>query len=120
MKNTPASFHLSSEEICRIIEKCGQSSVESFELDGLIRIKFHPRRNEDAVTPSKASDHNTIPVVSEISTEAEKEEMDLMDQEAIAEAEEAQILIDNASEFEKLQIARHIEKARMSDEKTHN
>jgi len=111
---------LSSEEICRIIEKCGESGVESLELQNQIRIKFHSRRNENAVKSGQASDYDqTSPVVSEISTEAEKENMDLMDQEAIAEAEEAQVLIDNASEFEKLQIARHIERARMSNEKTH-
>lgn len=110
---------LSAEEICRIIEKCGQVGVETLELGSILRVQFHPRRNEDAVTPSQASDHNQIPVVSDISNEAEKTEMDLMDREAVFDAEEAQVLIDNAKEFEKIQIARHIEKARLSNEETH-
>lgn len=120
MKST-ASFFLSGSEICRIIETCKACEVESLDVQGLC-ITFHSRRNESVDQPGQASDHLTTPVVSDIANSEEKLEMDLMDQSALDEADEAQLMIDNTTEFERVQISRHIEQsriARISDEKAH-
>jgi len=84
--------------------------------------KFHPRRNEDADQLGQASDYTQaeIPenVVSNFS-EA-KDQARLMDEDAMLEAEEAQLLIDDPLAFERLQMDRHIERARTMNEKTQN
>lgn len=114
--------YLSAEEICRIIEVCNLANAKEFDYQGL-RITFHPRRNEDAAAPGQATDHTplseqTQPVVSELTPE-DKDVMNLMDQEAADDLDEAQLMIDDYSTFEKIQISRHIEKNRLTDEKTH-
>jgi hypothetical protein len=80
-----------------------------------MKFTFHPRRNEDAVSTGHASDHTQPSVVSEY---PEAQSVELMDQEAMLEAEEAQMLIDDPLAFEKAQIDRHIERARTMNEKT--
>lgn len=106
---------LSATDICRIIGKCKVSGVNIFEF-GDLRVTFHPRRNEDALKPGQALDHE--PVVS-IDPNA-IEEMQVMDQEALQEAEEAQLGIDDPRAYEKVQVSRHIERARQINETTHN
>lgn len=114
---------MSADEICRIIETCNKFHAKDFEYQDL-RISFHSRRNESAAEPGQATDHTPVkeqtqPVVSELS-EADKEVMDLMDQEAADEMDEAQLMIDDSSRFERVQIARHIEQNRLeTNEKTH-
>ena len=110
------NFSLSANDICRIIKQCHASGVSEFDFQGM-SFKFHPRRNEDAVMPGQASDHKNTPVVSEYE-EGQRDQAELMDNESLLEAEEAQMLIDDPFAFEKSQIDRHIEKARMSNEKT--
>ena len=109
-----ANFSLSANDICRIIKQCHTSGVQDFEFQGM-KFTFHPRANGDAVSPAQASDHTQHSVVSE-SPEAINAE--LMDQEALLEAEQAQMLIDDPLAFEKAQIDRHIERARTMNEKT--
>lgn len=110
-----ANFSLSANDICRIIKQCHTSGVQDFEFQGM-KFTFHPRRNEDAVSSGQASDHTQHSVVSE--TSEAKYDVELMDQEAMLEAEEAQMLIDDPLAFEKAQIDRHIERARTMNEKT--
>lgn len=110
------NFSLKATDICRIIKQCHDFGVSQFDFQGM-SFKFHPRRNEDAATPGQASDHKNIPVVSEYE-EGQKDQAELMDQESLLEAEEAQMLIDDPFAFEKSQIDRHIEKARTSNERT--
>lgn len=108
--------YLSAADICRIIKQCHASGIAEVSLPGGVSFKFHPRRNEDAVMPGQASDHNNTSVVSEF--QVGRDQAELMDQEALLEAEEAQMLIDDPFAFEKSQIDRHIEKARAFNEKT--
>jgi hypothetical protein len=61
-------------------------------------------------------DKNPIEV-SEFSEET-RDQARLFDEESLLEAEEAQLLIDDPLAFEKVQMDRHIEKARMRNEKT--
>lgn len=110
------NFSLKATDICRIIKQCHDFGVSQFDFQGM-SFKFHPRRNGDAATPGQASDHKNIPVVSEYE-EGQKDQAELMDQESLLEAEEAQMLIDDPFAFEKSQIDRHIEKARAFNEKT--
>lgn len=113
------SFSLKAQDICKIIEKCSASGVSEFEFQGM-RFTFHPRRNEDAATPGQASDHTKNPVVSD-SPEAKDDQQikaELMDNEALLEAEEAQLLIDDPLAFEKAQISRHLERQRTVNERT--
>lgn len=103
---------LSGEEICRIIKQCQDSDVEEFSyLD--LSLKFHSRRNGDAVKLGQASDHTQTSVVS--GTSEENVTAQLMDEESMLEAEEAQLLIDDPFAFEKAQIDRHIERARQNE-----
>lgn len=84
-----------------------------------MRFTFHPRRNGDAATPGQASDHVTKnPVVSDV-PEAQEPDQNayLYNQEALDDAEEAQLLIDDPKSFEKVQIQRHIERERTLNEK---
>ena len=109
------NFSLNATDICRIIKQCHASGVLEWGFQGM-SFKFHPRRNEDAAMPGQASDHKNDPVVSGF-TEGQ-DQAQLMDTEALLEAEEAQMLIDDPFAFEKSQIDRHIEKARTANEKT--
>ncbi len=112
------NFSLKASEICRIIKQCHDFGVSEFDFQG-VSFKFHPRRNEDAVQPGPASDHIhiNIPVVSEFE-EGQRDQAQLMDEETLLEAEEAQMLIDDPFAFERTQMDRHIEKARALNEKT--
>lgn len=105
------SFSLSAADICRIIKQCHASGVEEFSFHGMA-IKFHPHSNGDSTSIGQAVEG------SETTTENFSEERDkaeLMDNEILREAEEAQLLIDDPQAFEKSQIDRHIEKARMAN-----
>ena len=114
-KNT-ARKRLSAQDICAIIKQCALSKVETFSYAG-IDIKFHSRRNESADQPSQAADHNTT-VVSEF-PEASRDQAQLMDAEALAEAEEAQLLIDDPLAYEQTQIDRHIQRNRVNESSRH-
>jgi hypothetical protein len=107
---------LSASDICRIIKQCHASGVAEVNLPGGVSFKFHPRRNEDADQLGPASDYTekTFPVVSEF-PEANTDQVRMMDQENMLEAEEAQLLIDDPFAFEKVQMDRHIERARMNN-----
>lgn len=114
-----ASFSLSASDICRIIKQCHTCGVEDFSFQGMT-FKFHPRRNEDAAKLGPASDNKvdeTTNVESNFSEET-RDQARMFDEENLLEAEEAQLLIDDPLAFEKVQMDRHIEKARMSNEKT--
>lgn len=101
---------LSAADICRIIKQCHVSGVNKLEMGGLV-ISFQSRRNEIADQPGQASDHTIDNVVSPIN-EAQADEMELMDKEALQEAEEAQMMIDDPSGFEKMQMRQHLERNR--------
>lgn len=80
---------------------------------------FHPRRNEDAVTPGPASDYQETTVVSEFS-ESQRDQAELMNEDTLLEAEEAQLLIDDPHGFERAQMDKHIERARSTNEKAYS
>jgi hypothetical protein len=110
---------LSAADICRIIKQCHTSGVASFAMSG-VTINFHPRRNEDAAMPGQASDYQEpTTVVSEFS-ESQRDQAELMNEDTLLEAEEAQLLIDDPHGFEKAQMDKHIERARISNEKTYS
>ncbi len=103
-----AKNELSTEEILSIIRTCNESNVEEFNFKTL-KLKFHPHRNEGAVSLGQGADQDVKnPKVSEDLTY----KAELMDQTAQFEAEEAQLLIDDPMSFEKSQIDRHIERNR--------
>lgn len=114
--NMERKISLSATDICRIIKQCHVSGVQEFAFEGM-SFKFHPRRNGDADQLGQASDYaeKSDNVVSSFS-EA-KDQAQLMDEDAMFEAEEAQLLIDDPLAFEKLQMDRHIERARTMNEK---
>lgn len=79
--------------------------MEDFSFQDLT-LKFHSRRNESAALPGQVTDSQSG--VSEISQQ-QTDEAQLADETSLEEAEQAQMLIDNPHEFERMQIARHIE-----------
>lgn len=111
-------FLLSAADICRIIKQCDASGVQVFELQGL-KLSFYPRRNEDSGLLSQAPVlyEDALPETNK-STAPQRTLMDIMDEEALMEAEQAQLLIDDPLSFEKMQISNHIERSRMLNEKT--
>lgn len=104
---------LSAADICSIIKQCRGSGVSEITFQGLT-LKFHSQGNENAVGQSNAKG-------SEIGTDtellpplAQAEQVELMDQEALLEAEQAQLLIDDPVGYERMQIARDIERGRVN------
>lgn len=102
------NFTLSVRGICQIIKQCEDSGVQEFEFQSL-KIYFNPRRNEGAGITGQVPGNNSPQVDFDFS---KKEELELMDQGSMLEAEEAQMLIDDPFSFEKAQIDRHIERSR--------
>ncbi len=99
---------MSTDEILSIIKACNESNVEEFNFKTL-KLKFHSRRNENAVSLGQGTDQDVKnPQVSDDLTY----KAELMDQTAQFEAEEAQLLIDDPMSFEKSQIDRHVERNR--------
>lgn len=110
---------LSAADICRIIKQCHASGVAEVNLPGGVSFKFHPRRNEGADQLGPASDYVEKPAVVSENSEANADQVKMFDEENMLEAEEAQLLIDDPFAFEKVQMDRHIERARMNnDERT--
>ena len=107
------NISLKAADICKIIKECNASGVSEFQYQG-IQLKFHPRRNEDAVSLGQVSEQSTFPVQSDLDGQ---DQMNLANEESLLEAEEAQLLIDDPAAFERTQIDRHIERGRQLDEK---
>lgn len=104
---------LSAEDICRIIRECKESGISEFVYHDL-NLKFHPRRNEDAFAPGQVKDHETV--VSEFSPK-DKETAELMNDQALKDAEESQLLMDDAYGYERSQISKSLERQRVISEK---
>lgn len=108
-KSNTSKKDFTADEICRIISTCKDAGVTEFNNAGL-SFSFLSRRNEEVVNPGQ--DANPTPVgVSEQHT-SQTPNLDLMDEEAMREAEEAQLLISDPLAFEKLQIQRDVERTR--------
>lgn len=118
-KNT-VSFSLSAENICKILSECHTAGVLSLEIPG-ISVTFHPRRNEDAVKLGQASDlHRELSDEQVTSQKESRDQAELMDQNTLLEAEEAQLLIDDPQAFEKIQMDKSIERLRGMSEETYD
>jgi hypothetical protein len=116
-KNTD-SFSLSPENICRILSECHTAGVASLEIPGF-SATFHPRRNEDAVKLSQASDLRQLSDEQVTSMKESRDQAELMDQNTLLEAEEAQLLIDDPKAFENIQMDKSIERARGMNEEAY-
>jgi len=115
-KTNTVKKDLSADDICRIIEACKQAGVQEFEHSGL-KLSFLPRGPVEVEVPGQAPS----PVVETGASEkpiTTKTDLDLMDQDALDEAEEAQMMIDDPYAFERLQIQRDIERNRVVNGKT--
>lgn len=99
---------LSVEDICKILEICKQTGVMEFSYAGL-SLKFHSLGPANVTEPSQAvsQPEASVPVVLE-DTEAK-----LMNEQTLEDAEEAQLLIDNAFAYERHQIMKDIERNRV-------
>ncbi len=104
-----AKISLSAEDICRIIKECKESGVADFSYKDLT-LKFHSRRNEDAVAPGPVEDHETVVYDSK-----SKENAELMNEQALRDAEEAQLLIDDPYGHERNRIAKSLESQRLEE-----
>lgn len=96
--------HLTGIEICKIIKECKKAGVSEIAYAGLT-LKFHARSNECATGASK-------PVDLVQSAQVSENHVQMLDESAVAEAEEAQLLIDDSLAFEQSQIDKHIERAK--------
>lgn len=112
-KNT-AKKGLSAEDICRIISTCKDSGVAEISY-GSLSLKFHPHRNQDASVPGQVADH--VPVMSENITDIDQKNAELMNEQALKDAEEAQLMIDDSYGYERSQIAKSLERNRTLSEK---
>lgn len=103
----PKKISLSAEEICKIIAECRSANVAEINLEGL-QIVFQAQRNEP--TPILGKGQETFP---EVDAPPDNEEARLMNEQALLDAEEAQILIDDPLTFEKLNTSADIERGRV-------
>lgn len=109
---------LSAGDICRIIKQCQGSGISELSYLGL-SLKFHSHRNESADGDRNASAHE--PVVNDLGeaplqelSKETKEEAELMNREALEEAEISQLLIDDPAAYEKMVMDRDIERVRVT------
>lgn len=113
--------HLQASDICRILKQCEQSGVSELRYLGL-HVTFSSRRNESLEKLGQASSIPSPDPFHEVMSATDKivvkqqDEARLMDEDLLLEAEEAQLLIDDSLAFEKVQIDRHIERARTMNE----
>jgi hypothetical protein len=97
-------------EICKIIEACRESGVTEFSYSGL-NLKFHQPGPADVIKLSQAVSH--IEVASEPVGLPDDPVASVMNEQAIEDAEEAQLLIDDAFAYERAQIMKDIERNRV-------
>lgn len=107
---------LSAEEICRIIEACKLAGVQEIKTSGL-SLSFLPPQTE-VIVSSQTPITLDLPPSSEsetpLETKTEKSTVDLMNEDSLDEAEEAQVMIDDPYSFEQMQIRRDIERNRLN------
>lgn len=102
------SFLLSAKEICSIIQACNKNHVANFSYGDLC-IKFQSQGPETAIQPGPAVDHLTSnEMVSHTDEISENEE-------AMLEAENGMLMVEDPLEFERLQVDRHIERERNAE-----
>ena len=115
MKNT-AKNNLSALEICDIIKACKESGITEFSYKDLT-LRFQPQRNEVVLAQGQGKDHDSV--VSDLFKNTdEKVKTELMNEQALIDAEESQLLIDDAFAYEKLQVSKDLERNRILNEKT--
>lgn len=108
MAGRPKKISLSAEEICKIIAECRSANVAEINFHGL-HIVFQSQRNEIAPILGQGRDAEES-VVKEAPT---NEEATLMNEQALIDAEVAQILIDDPLAFEKLNTSADIDRGRV-------
>ena len=104
---------LSAVEICKIIKACRLAGVSEFSYSG-IELKFHslgPVSVNEAGQPVSPSEAN-IPIFPD------NQEARLMNEQTLDDAEEAQLLISDPYAYERMQVARDIERNRVLDGQT--
>jgi hypothetical protein len=109
---------LSAREICTIIKASKDSGVKSIIVPGLT-IEFYPHRNE--ASESHRNVESGIPVeirVAEVETKIPAEwgdQAEMFDKEAISDAEESALMVDDPMAFERHIVSRDIERNRMME-----
>jgi hypothetical protein len=98
---------LSAEDICKIIAECRSANVSEIKFEG-IHIVFNSPRNE-ILEPRQGLDQAGIKPIEII----ENEEAKLMNEQALLDATDAQILIDDPLEFERLNTRTDLERNRV-------
>jgi hypothetical protein len=99
---------LSVNDICKILEACRIFGVSELSYSGL-NLKFHSLGPANVTWPSQAVSHTEASNL----VVPENQEAKLMNEQALDDAEEAQMLIDNAFAYERSQIMKDIERNRM-------
>lgn len=105
---------LSGKEICQIIKTCKQSGVDFFK-HADIEISFSPRRNEEVQTHRNGDAvvvEHTFPPTEDPKPLGNADQMKQMDEQAVSDAEENQLLIEDPLAYERLTISRDIERMR--------
>jgi hypothetical protein len=99
---------LSTEDICKILDQCKQAGIAEFSYRGL-SLKFHSLGPANVTVPSQAVSPSeaSIPVIP-----FEDPEAKLMNEQTIDDAEEAQMMIEDAFAYERHQIMKDIERNR--------
>lgn len=105
--------HLSAKDICLIIKSCKSANVAEITVGGL-SLKFHPSGPKDVTEPSQAVSHvemaaNPIPA---------EQTMEPMNEQALLDAEEAQMLIDDPFAYERSQMLKDLERNRVFNAET--
>jgi hypothetical protein len=105
------SKDLSADDICKIILTCKESGVSEISCLG-IELVFHAPGQGHVIEPSKAVSQ---PEMASNPFPQEKQEAQLMNEQALDDAEEAQMLIDDPFAYERAQMLRDVERNRVHD-----
>jgi hypothetical protein len=105
---------LSAKDICQIIKSCKQAGVENLKLAD-IEIRFSSQRNESAPTHRNGDAvvvEEEFPPTEDPQPLGNADLMKQMDEQAVSEAEESQLAIEDPLAYERHIIRRDIERNR--------
>jgi hypothetical protein len=111
MAGRPKKINLSAEDICKIIAECRSANVSEINFNG-IHIVFQSQRNEIAPILGQGRDV----VVSDDMNVTESKEAQLVAEQTLLDAEDAQILIEDPLAFEKLNTEMDLERNRVMEQ----
>ena len=102
-------YKLNADDVCKIIKASKAAGISELTYGNLV-LKFRPLGPVDVAQPSQAASSQMLANQSEVPTT-----VNVMNEQALEDAEEAQLLIDDPHGYERLQMLRDLERNRVMD-----